>query len=43
MVKLQVDFSEDEDYILQVFKVKNKLSTKQEAVKRIVLMNGCEF
>ena len=43
MVKLQLDLSEKEDYIIQVFKVKNKLKTKQEAVKKIIEMNSSEF
>jgi hypothetical protein len=43
MVKVQVDFSVEEDYILQVFKVKNRLKTKQEAVRAIVRMSGVEF
>jgi hypothetical protein len=36
MVKILVNLSEEEDKIVEVFKVVNKLKTKQEAIKNMV-------
>ena len=36
MVKILIDFSDDEDKIVEVFKIVNKLKTKQDAVKEMV-------
>jgi hypothetical protein len=36
MVKIQIDLSEEEDRIVEIYKLTNKLKTKQEAVKKMV-------
>ena len=36
LVKIQLDLSEDEDAIIQVYKSVNKLTTKQEAIKAMI-------
>jgi flavoprotein len=36
MVKIQIDLSEDEDKIVEMFKLSNNLKTKQEAIKQMV-------
>ena len=36
MVKIQLDLSEDEDRIVEVYKLTHKLKTKQEAIKEMV-------
>jgi hypothetical protein len=36
LVKIQLDLSEDEDAIIQVYKSVNKLTTKQEAIKEMI-------
>ena len=36
MVKILVDLSENEDKIVEVYKIMNNLKTKQEAVKEMV-------
>lgn len=36
MVKILVDLSDDEDKIVEVYKLVNGLKTKQEAIKSIV-------
>lgn len=36
MVQIQIDLSEEEDKIVDVYKTVNSLSTKQEAVKNMV-------
>lgn len=36
MVKIQIDLSEEEDRIVELYKLANKLKTKQEAVKAMV-------
>ena len=36
MVKIQIDLSEDEDRIVEVYKLTKKLKTKQEAIKEMV-------
>jgi flavoprotein len=37
MVKIQIDLSEDEDRIVEVYKLTKKLKTKQEAIKEMIL------
>ncbi len=36
MVKILIDLSEQEDKIVEVYKILNGLNTKQEAVKQMV-------
>ena len=36
MVKILIDLSNDEDKIVEVYKVMNNLKTKQEAIKQMV-------
>lgn len=36
MVKIQIDLSEQEDKIVEVYKLMNNLKTKQEAIKQII-------
>jgi len=36
MVKILIDLSDDEDKIVEVYKLMNNLKTKQEAIKQIV-------
>lgn len=36
MVKIQVDLSEEEDRIVEVYKLSNKLKTKQDAIKCMI-------
>ena len=36
MVKIQMDLSEDEDRIVEVYKLTKKLKTKQEAIKSMI-------
>jgi len=36
MVKIQIDLSEDEDRFVEIFKLSNRLKTKQEAIKKMI-------
>lgn len=36
MVKIQIDLSEEEDRIVEIYKLTNKFKTKQEAIKKMV-------
>jgi len=36
LVKLQVDLSEEEDKIVEIYKLVNDLKTKQDAVKQMI-------
>lgn len=36
MVKIQLDLSESEDKIVDVYKIVNNLKTKQEAIKKMI-------
>jgi len=36
MVKIQLDLSEEEDRLVELYKLSNKLKTKQDAIKRMV-------
>jgi len=36
MVKIQIDLSEEEDMIVEVYKLTNKMKTKQQAIKEMV-------
>ena len=36
MVKILVDLSEEEDKVVEVYKVVNSLKTKQEAIKQMI-------
>lgn len=36
MVKIQVDLSNEEDRIVEIYKLANNLRTKEEAIKRMV-------
>ena len=36
MVKIQIDLSEDEDRIVEVYKLTKRLKTKQEAIKSMI-------
>ncbi len=39
MVKLQIDLSEEEDTIVEMYKAKSRLETKEQAVKMIIKNN----
>jgi len=36
MVKIQIDLSDEEDRIVDVYKLANRLKTKQEAIKNMI-------
>jgi flavoprotein len=36
MVKIQIELSEEEDRIVELYKLTNRLKTKQEAIKKMV-------
>jgi len=36
MTKIQIDLSEEEDRIVEIYKLVNNLKTKQEAIKKMV-------
>lgn len=36
MVKIQIDLSDEEDTIVDVYKLANKMKTKQEAIKSMI-------
>ena len=36
MVKVQIDLSDDENYVLDLYKVKNRLKSKEKALKHIL-------
>lgn len=36
MVKIQIDLSEEEDKIADIYKLVNNLKTKQEAIKQMI-------
>lgn len=36
MVKIQIDLSDKEDRLVEVYKLLNKLKTKQEAIKKMI-------
>jgi len=36
MTKIQIDLSEEEDRIVEIYKLVNNLNTKQEAIKKMV-------
>jgi len=36
MVKIQIDLDDDEDRIVEIYKLMNKFNTKQEAIKKMV-------
>ncbi len=36
MVKIQIDLSEEEDRIVEIYKLTKKLRTKQEAIKNMI-------
>lgn len=36
MVKIQLDLSDDEDNIVEIYKLVHKLNTKQDAIKKMV-------
>ncbi len=36
MVKIQLDLSEEEDRIVEIYKLSNKHKTKQEAIKSMI-------
>jgi flavoprotein len=37
MVKIQIELSEEEDKIVEIYKLVNKLKTKQEAIKNMII------
>lgn len=42
MVQLQIDLNEEENEIVEIYKIKNKLLTKENAVKKIIKnAKGC--
>lgn len=36
MVKIQLDLDEEEDRIVEIYKLMNRLKTKQEAIKKML-------
>jgi hypothetical protein len=36
MVKIQIDLSEEEDRIVEIYKLTSRLKTKQEAIKKMI-------
>ena len=36
MVKIQIDLSDEENRLVEVYKLLNKLKTKQEAIKKMI-------
>ena len=36
MTKIQIDLDEEEDRIVEIYKLMNKLKTKQEAIKKMI-------
>tara|TARA_Y100000310_G_C20006178_1_gene500787 strand:+ start:43 stop:213 length:171 start_codon:yes stop_codon:yes gene_type:complete len=36
MVKIQIDLSDEEDKLVEMYKLANRLKTKQEAIKQMV-------
>jgi len=36
MVKIQIDLTEDEDRAVEIYKLVNKLKTKQEAIRKMI-------
>ncbi len=36
MTKIQIDLNEEEDRIVEIYKLVNKLNTKQEAIKKML-------
>lgn len=36
MTKIQINLDEEEDRIVEIYKLVNKLTTKQEAIKKMV-------
>jgi hypothetical protein len=36
MTKIQIDLSEEEDKVVEIYKLVNNLKTKQEAIKKMV-------
>jgi len=36
MTKIQIDLDEEEDRIVEIYKLVNELNTKQEAIKKMV-------
>ncbi len=36
MTKIQIDLSDEEDRIVEIYKLSNKLKTKQEAIKKML-------
>lgn len=36
MVKIQLDLSEEEDRLVELYKLSNKLKTKQDAIKGMI-------
>ncbi|MFA5125871.1 MAG: hypothetical protein WC462_02620 [archaeon] len=36
MVKIQLDLSEEEDRLVELYKLSNKMKTKQEAIKKMI-------
>ena len=37
MTKIQIDLSEEEDKIVEIYKLVNNLKTKQDAIKKMVM------
>lgn len=37
MTKIQIDLNEEEDRIVEIYKLVNSLKTKQEAIKKMVM------
>ena len=43
MAKIQIELSEEEGIILDVYKLKNKIKTKQDAIKKMINSFEYEF
>ena len=37
MVKVQIDLDDEENYILDIYRAKNKLKSKEKAIKNIII------
>lgn len=37
MTKIQIDLSDEEDRIVEIYKLANRLKTKEEAIKKMVI------
>ena len=43
MTKIQIDLSEEEDRIVEIYKLMKKLKTKQDAIKKMITYFEADF